>query len=242
MMSNTEIERWSIFIDIEGFSFLHKTSEPEAHRRLNNLIEDIYIIGTRVYPEDPDRLFVHQLGDGFVIVSSYPGENLFRPVSIALALMQSALLKGGICKVGISEGNFADVQGMWPKEIRDNVNECASLRLGEGIMNLFTVMGNALINSHKVLANAGSGPIFAIDRRLEGIVHDPIKVHQTTEKILYVNWLLSNTDLSNDLLVALGHPESSMSQLRILLEAYINDNDITKEWRLSAQNLLDSCN
>ena len=45
MISNKKIERWSIFIDVEGFSFLHKTSEFEAHRRLNNLIEDIYKIG-----------------------------------------------------------------------------------------------------------------------------------------------------------------------------------------------------
>lgn len=240
MMGSKNNDRWSIFIDVEGFSFLHKTSEFEAHRRLNNLIEDIYKIGTQIYPDDPDRLFVHQLGDGFVIVSSFAEETLYRPLSIALALMQSALLKGGICKAGISDGNFADVQGTWPKEIRDNIESSATLRIGEGVMKLFTVMGDALINSYKALSLSGSGPHLVIDNRIKCLMPPDIRIMKESEHLLFTNWLNLNTSLSNDILEILGHENINHKEIYNQFEVYIQENKASEEWKANANKYLEN--
>ena len=66
--------RWAIWIDIEGFKFLHAAHNIPALRILGRLIEDIYLIGNNVFPEAPERLFAHQLGDGIVMVSDLSGE------------------------------------------------------------------------------------------------------------------------------------------------------------------------
>lgn len=50
--------RWSIWIDIEGFSRLW-SSGSRALAGLRALMSGVYAIGTKVYPGDGDRLFAH---------------------------------------------------------------------------------------------------------------------------------------------------------------------------------------
>jgi hypothetical protein len=63
--------RWCIYIDILGFSASWEREELKALDSLGNLMQAIYRIGTRMYSEEGDRLFVHHLGDGFAIVSEF---------------------------------------------------------------------------------------------------------------------------------------------------------------------------
>ena len=66
-----------IYIDIVGFSALY----PEGNDglwALNKLMLAIHRIGKNVFPEPTDRLFAHQLGDGFLIVSDFHEESLDR--------------------------------------------------------------------------------------------------------------------------------------------------------------------
>jgi hypothetical protein len=53
-------------------------------------MEAIYLIGINYYTESPNRIFAYQTGDGFVIVSEFPVENLEIPIAIAIALLPPA--------------------------------------------------------------------------------------------------------------------------------------------------------
>ena len=80
--------RWCNFIDILGFSQLWESDQSRALHALRELMGAIYRIGTRVYPHEVKRLFVHHLGDGFAIVSDFGEASLERPLGIAAALMR----------------------------------------------------------------------------------------------------------------------------------------------------------
>ncbi|MCL5977662.1 MAG: hypothetical protein M1147_05965 [Nitrospirae bacterium] len=153
-MTNKDIldNCWAIFIDIEGFSKIYRSSKPfQAMRLLQNLMKYLYLIGNKVYPDAPERLSVYHLCDSFLIVSDPIEENLERPVSIAIALMQALLLEDGIISAGISSGQFGDFRSYYPEEIRADINEYGIAKIGDGLMTIFQVMGEALINSVKLL-------------------------------------------------------------------------------------------
>ena len=80
--------RWCNFIDILGFSQLWESDQSRALHALRELMGAIYRIGTRVYPHEVKRLFVHHLGDRFAIVSDFGEASLERPLGIAAALMR----------------------------------------------------------------------------------------------------------------------------------------------------------
>ena len=56
--------RWCIFVDILGFSQLWETEKSKALHALRELMGAIYRIGTHVYSDEGERLFVHHMGDG----------------------------------------------------------------------------------------------------------------------------------------------------------------------------------
>lgn len=105
--------RWSIWIDIEGFSTLWDRGN-KAILGLRAAMEGIYQIGTRIYHADPDRLFAHQFGDGFIIVADFHEPQLDRCAAIAIALMRH--VSGA--RPAIAEGAFADISGLWPMAIQ----------------------------------------------------------------------------------------------------------------------------
>jgi hypothetical protein len=99
--------RWAIWIDIEGFSKLWSVGDVGLHA-LNQLLLGIYHIGSKVYPEPGQRIFAHQFGDGFVIVSEFAEESLDRCAAIAIALMQFVTHSGCFARAAIAEGEFAE--------------------------------------------------------------------------------------------------------------------------------------
>lgn len=169
------MRRWAIYIDIEGFSAMYPNNEARAIVALGAVMEGIYFIGTTVCAETPNRLFVHQTGDGFVIVSEFAQGRPQLPVAIAAILMRRALLAGCLTKAGISEGEFADIQGCYPEVIQRNSDTDGFVRLGHGLMRIFPVMGTALVNAHGLTTRAKGSLLFldaqmASDLSAKGIV------------------------------------------------------------------------
>ena len=70
------MNRWAIYIDIEGFSSIFTTNSTRAISLLGTLMKYIHLIGCNIYPKSPERLFAHQFGDGFLIVSDFPEEGV----------------------------------------------------------------------------------------------------------------------------------------------------------------------
>ena len=72
----------------------HESDQSRALHALRELMGAIYRIGSRVYPHEGKRLFVHQMGDGFAIVNDFGEASLERPLGIAAALMRHVASTG----------------------------------------------------------------------------------------------------------------------------------------------------
>ena len=110
-------DRWAIYIDIEGFAAKWNDT-IEAFRGLNALMEGIFWIGHRAFPEPPKRLFAHQFGDGFLIVSDFHEQSLDRAVLVSIALLRHVLSIGATAKAAIAEGDLSGIEGCYPSDIR----------------------------------------------------------------------------------------------------------------------------
>ena len=144
--------RWSIWIDIEGFSTLWN-DERAAVRALGHLMEGILQIGETIFPGDSERIWAHQFGDGFVIVSEFHEPDLERCAAIAVSLMRQVARAGFMARAAIAEGDYADVAGLWPRSIREaqeRAGSSSSIGLGSGVMTLLSTMGTALIRAKKL--------------------------------------------------------------------------------------------
>ena len=117
--------RWSIFVDLEGFSELWNRGEDQILWSLSELMHSIFLIGGHCFPDSPERLFAHQLGDGFVIVSEFHEYSLDRCTTIAIAIMRHVAATGRLARGAIAEGSFSDIQGCYPKEILKSLKDDA---------------------------------------------------------------------------------------------------------------------
>ena len=55
---------------------------------------------------------MHQMGDGFAIVSDFGEATLERPIAISIALMRHVGSTGMFATAAIAEGEFADITGI----------------------------------------------------------------------------------------------------------------------------------
>jgi len=202
-------ERWAIYIDVEGFSAIHRQYEVRAMQTLMSLMEGVYLLASKLYGKGDDRLFIHQTGDGFVIVSDFPENTLSRPVAIAIGLLQYLLAHGGVGRAGIAEGGFADVKGQLPAQIREAL--CGHhVELPAGIMTIFPVMGDALINAVKTQENSHKGPCLFVDPSLlASLEFDSLQFTTRSEDLVVIDWINSAPPALPDVREAL-----SMSHIR----------------------------
>lgn len=128
-------QRWCIYIDILGFSKVWECDEYKALNSLGELMRAICQIGKKVYPNEGERLFVHQMGDGFAIVSDFGEATLERPIAVAIALMRHVASTGMFATAAIAEGEFSDITGCYPREVTDD-RDGDAVNLGEGLMTL----------------------------------------------------------------------------------------------------------
>ena len=152
-------DRLAIWIDVEGFKHLHAHHMAPALRILGRLAEDIYLVASKLYPDNPKCLYVHHAGDGFLIVADINDTTPDRFIAIAIALMRSLLSFSGVARAGVSSGDFADIFMCYPKSVQDAYdNTSRGLPVGNGTMSIMRVMGGALINAHSTAGDGHSGP------------------------------------------------------------------------------------
>ena len=234
------MKRWAIYIDIEGFSVIYEQDNTRALLSLGGLMEDIYKIGNFLYPDYGERLFAHQLGDGFIIISDFEEESLERPISIAIALLQSTLLRGGTARVGIAEGDFADIRGCYPDVIQENRNDDGILKLGHGILTTFNVMGSALIHANKITQKPPKGPCLLIDTALKAKVPtDNFTLIDETDDLFEINWFITNQDILKNVQECLGIDHADANVLAEKMKEYLNNNSsVGDDWKASANRLI----
>jgi hypothetical protein len=128
-------KRWGISIDIEGFSNLYENSEATQTKAiwgLHQLMDAVIKVGQKVYPGDPnknywDRIFAHQFGDGFILISNFEEPDPSRCIAIAVSLSRHMLLQGFATKAAISTGGMSDINGCYPDAMRNATNNiCTS--------------------------------------------------------------------------------------------------------------------
>lgn len=237
-LSEKPIGRWAISIDLEGFGHLYD-KENLVLRSLGELMEGIFRIGVQYYPESPYRIFAHQLGDGFVIVSDFPEQTFDRPVAIALSLLRHVAHSGRYAKATIADGKFADIQSCYPSSVVNAAEPDKRVRLGSGIMTLFPVMGTALIRAIAVSKKCPSGPLLAVIAADRQRLPDGLIIHEVpSQDIVVVDWLHSENELAKDIAKKsqLNWPDTSI--ISDQLRNYCQTQPVKEEWRISVQDFL----
>ena len=225
------MERWAINIDIEGFSATYEKSAQGLYS-LQALMEGIYFIGNKWCPDPPERIFAHQLGDGFIIVGEFGRESIEVPIILAIALMQKVLFSNGIAKAVIAEGDFADIQGCFPKCIRDVSTGDNCFRLGRGLMTTFTVMGTALIRAVNLAKIAPTGGLLIIKKSFRTRV--PRDIHPVAlddPNLVSIDWIHTKMKSLEQVQQIAGLPRLGISGLEFKLKEYIKNNDLKDDWK-----------
>jgi hypothetical protein len=213
----------------------------EAFRGLNTLMQGIYWLGDRVYPESSHRLFAHQFGDGFLITSTYREESLDRAILICIALMRHGLDNGAIFKSAVSEGKISDIKSCYPPEIR-NASDKSHIIFGSGVMTVFPVLGEGLINSVAVDKKSPSGPILAVEDKNRDRISAVFRKFDCPKKLITVNWLLGEYDELTSIQTKAGFRNPDEAARIEQMEAYLEANDgIKDEWVKSARGIIDGC-
>jgi len=237
-LNEKPIGRWAINIDLEGFGHLYD-KEDLVLLSLGELMEGIFRIGVQYYPESPDRIFAHQLGDGFIIVSDFPEETFERPVAIALSLLRHVAHSGRYAKATISDGEFADILSCYPSSVINAARPDKRVRLGHGIMTLFPVMGTALIRAISVARKCPSGPLLAVAAENRKRIPEGLVVHEVpSQGIIVVDWIHSENELAKSI--------SGKSQLKWpdaptiseQLKDYCQKHPVKEEWKTNVYNFL----
>ena len=191
--------RWCIYIDLLGFSQFWKDDPDRALNPLNKLMLAIFRIGTKVYPKPGERLFAHQMGDGFAIVGESYDASLERPIAIAIALMRCVASTNTFATASIAEGDFADIVGCYPREVRDG-RGCSDhdvIRLGMGLMTLSTVMGTAFIRAYQLHKRGPSGPFLTVATCHQPHIPESLSVRTVKgvqgEPLLSIDWIQADT-------------------------------------------------
>lgn len=225
---------WSIYIDIEGFSTLYE-SDDEILLSLGDLMEGIYLIGSQCYTETPYRIFAHQTGDGFAIVSEFGATSLEIPVAIAIALMRHVSARGRFAKAAIGEGGFSDISGCYPASVRDARDEYGRVRLGRGIMTLFTTMGTALIHAVDLTKKLPSGALLALSHEALSRLPNGCVVHDIAEqKLISLDWVHSSFPLVSEIQVKSGLQSPSPAELKEYFINYFRMPSVKEEWKANS--------
>ncbi len=221
-------KRWSIYIDIEGFGSQYDQS-MNALIPLNALMEGIYLIGSKKYANDVSRLFAHQFGDGFVIVSCFEEQSLDRAIAISIALMRHILASGGLAKASVSEGGFSDIKSCYPRAITDNEkNGCISV--GSGLMTIIPVMGTALINAVGVDKRSPSGSLLTIDSSDRNRLSPEYRLNEIENGLHSINWLKGEQNLVKEISEESGLLIQAEADRIANLKQYISKNKLKPNW------------
>jgi hypothetical protein len=234
------INRWSVYIDIEGFSSTYAIdSKPLV--ALGALMTGIYDIGSRCYRESPNRIFAHQLGDGFIVVGEFRWPDLTQACSVAIALLRIVLMSGGVAKASIAEGEHADVTGCYPPIIRELHGQAhgGAFPIGAGRMTVLPVMGTALINAYRLLHadRTPSGALLVVQH--SNVSRLPPGVSFVEEQdFAVVDWLHASYEDLNRVLQDAALITPSPREMESALERYIAGNAVSPSWTANSRKYL----
>jgi hypothetical protein len=230
-------DRWALLVDVEGFGAKWDDT-MEAFRGLNALMQAIYWIGERAYREPPERLFAHQFGDGFLLVSDFHEDSLSRAALVGLALLRYVLSRGATAKAALAEGDLSDIVGCYPEEIRRQPDR-SHIVFGSGVMTVFPVMGTALINAVALAKRSPSGPLFTVDSTNRSRLPADIPIRTAENGVLSLNWLSPEIPALDALQTAAGMARYSKWERLAQLRAYISKNNgLSERWRHNAEHHL----
>lgn len=233
-------QRWALYIDVEGFGSKWSDTGVEAFRGINALMQGIYRIGTRYFPEPPERLFAHQFGDAFLVVSDFHEPSLDRAVLVATALLRHVLACGETAKAAISEGELSGIEGCYPQEIRAQI-ESSHISIGAGVMTVTPVLGSALINAVSLMKQAPSGPLLVMSTENAQRLSPGAPVVPLTNNpgVVSINWLRDEAGDLDALQSAAGFRRHSEVQCGSLLRTYLDSGlSLTAAWKDSARRYL----
>jgi hypothetical protein len=230
-------DQWAIHIDAQGFGAKWDDT-MEAFRGLNPLMQAIFWLGERAYPEPPERLFAHQIGDGFLVLSDFHEQTLHRAMLISVALLRHVLSHGATARAAIAEGGLSDVRGCYPPEIRRQISK-DNISFGRGVMTVFPVMGTALINAVCLEKRSPSGPLLTVAASNLDRLPGDVSTIKVSESVVAINWLRSGPTGLCDLQKA-ARLKSHSEQERIKqLRDYIAANEgLTDQWKENAARYL----
>ncbi len=223
-----QMDRWSIYIDIEGFSALYEQENQVLHS-LGVLAEGILFIGRECYPETPNRLFAHQTGDGFIIVSEFGAEVLDRPLAITMALLRHVAASGRFAKAAISQGDFADVRGCYPSSVRDAAG-WASCPWGR-FDDPFSCDGYGAYSCIPFGEELSKGPLLTVaTAERHRIPSDLIMRETTNPDVLAIDWVHSRPPLADSLSSTVRLDSPSVDHLESALRLYCRAHKLKPDW------------
>jgi hypothetical protein len=230
------MNRWALFIDIEGFSSIFKENETRAICLIGGLLADTVKVVEKI-SIDSYRLFVHHLGDCLTIVSYSEESTLRKPIDIGVSLMQAMLYRGGILKMALSQGEFGDYLGCFSK-IRDKI-ENGRIRINQGIMTVLPLFGSAYVNASD-LHKSIKGPCFVIDSRISEKIPENV-VRLSGNENIEINWLKTKSPGIEQYTDALDISVPNPEQLKQKLQYYLDSNPLLpSNWQQYARSLINS--
>lgn len=223
-------KRWAIYIDIQGFGTLWGEGD-EALLALGELMRAIYRIGKNYYPSSPDRLYAHQFGDGFLIISDFEEASLERCVTIAIALLRHVAVTGCFAKAAIIEGGMQGINGCYPEEVMRNTDDDSTVLMGEGLMTIVPVMGTALIRGVKLEKNSPKGPLLVIEKERIDRLPQGLSTSDAGEEVVSINWITYESNLLSDIQRRTGLKSPSKNEMEKSLRQYCKAHEkIPEEW------------
>ena len=233
-MSESEA-RWGIWVDVEGFSNLWSAGDL-ALRGLGRLTELIFTVGRQCYPHNEDRIFAHQIGDGFYITSDFHEPSLDRCAALAVVLMREMMAVGCVARASIAEGDLADYSGCRPRVVQAEAarnGESDLVSLGDGLMTLQAVMGQGLINAvtlDKLANTKGSLVTISSDnaqRLSNGFVTRPLAA---AKDIVAIDWIHSDADRIDEIVERTGLGGAAPAEYVGRLNSYIVIHSLSAAW------------
>lgn len=221
--------RWSIYIDVEGFSHIYEEDQTRALSALSGLMDAIHRIASKVYTNSPDRLFIHQFGDGFVIVSDFHESSSERPLAVAISVMQHLIAVGIATKAAISAGDFSDVLGCYPSGVQKAaLDGRRTFSVGEGLMSIIPVMGMALISPYKI-AQKKSGAVLLLDAVQFSEIPDGVRT--TFADPITIDWVHTNFPLVEEISKKAGlHRFDTQTTEEYLMKYIQRDPKPSESW------------
>ena len=225
------------YIDIEGFS---ASFNQQGKQSMISLSNDIWTLVSKKF----EYITAYQFGgDGFLIKTVGPFVNQrIQLTNLAITLLQSVLLRGGIARVQMSQGTMADIHSCYSDEIKKNfqtiveksVNFNYSATANHSILTLNPIIGTGIINAYKLKGRPG--PLFILDSDImDQFQNDfdqfPIKRRKINWEL---GWLRFNSIEIEDNLKLLGLDTSTLG---FTLTQYIIQNKLKSSWVRNSKSL-----